>query len=92
MLVKYTITPEPVVVEIDLHPNGPELQKYIGEQTGRRTVPNIHIQNIARGGADDFTALENGGTLVSQIKEWFKANQDVTGFTSFTIKKNEATM
>lgn len=88
LLETYSIDPKPFVVEIDLHPHGPELQKHISSVSGRRTVPNIHIQGVSRGGADDFMDLEEEGTLVSKIKQWINAGKAKTGFKSITIKKN----
>jgi glutaredoxin len=58
------------VVELDLHPHGRELQAHIGEVTGRKTVPNVHILSISRGGGDEFRALQAEGTVISQLKEW----------------------
>lgn len=73
LLQEYTITPAPVVVELDLHENGAELQQYIGQVTGRRTVPNIHVMGKSRGGADDFRALKADDKVVPQLLEWANA-------------------
>lgn len=86
----YTITPEPVVVELDEHPHGDELQDHIGLVSGRRTVPNVHILGTSRGGSDDFAALEKSGKLVIQIEDWFKEGQKSTKFDALTIKKSKA--
>lgn len=90
LLVDYEITPEPLVVELDLHPHGSQLQSYIGDITGRRTVPNIHIQGISRGGADEFRALKSHNNVEPTILEWGKAQnkQLKTKFPKITIKKN----
>lgn len=90
LLKKYTITPEPFVVELDLHPHGADLQKHIGSVTGRRTVPNIHIQGVSRGGCDDFRALEEQGKLVANVNAWFEEKKGTTGFESLSIKKVES--
>lgn len=66
---KYTITPEPYVAELDVHPLGQALQDQLLEKTGRRTVPNILVYGVSLGGADDIVALDNDEKLVSKIVE-----------------------
>lgn len=68
--IKYQISPAPFVVELDLHPHGRELQDYIGEVTGRKTVPNVHVNGVSRGGGDEFRALEAENTIETKLKEW----------------------
>lgn len=70
LLEKYQINPIPIVVELDQHPNGLQLQRHIGAITGRKTVPNVHILSTSRGGGDEFRALEAEGNVISQIKQW----------------------
>jgi glutaredoxin len=55
--------PAPFVVELDKHPNGPTLQKYLGEVTGRRTVPNVIVNGVSIGGGDEMRSLEASGTV-----------------------------
>lgn len=68
-----------MVVELNMHPHGAELQEYIGEKTGRRTVPNVHVKKISRGGGDEFRGMNEDGTLATKMQEW--------GGSSFRIKK-----
>lgn len=67
---QYNITPEPAIVELDKHKNGAELQLYIGEISGRKTVPNLYIKGVSRGGSDDIHALHNQNTLLDNLVEW----------------------
>ncbi|KAI9172099.1 Monothiol glutaredoxin-7 [Paramyrothecium foliicola] len=69
LLEKYSITPEPYVVELDEHKLGPQLQDQLLELTGRRTVPNIMIYGRSIGGADDIIELDNNDKLVAKFKE-----------------------
>ena len=52
--------PPPYVVELDKHPHGIELQKYLGEVTGRHTVPNI-LAN------DEMRSLEASGKVAETL-------------------------
>ncbi|KAL1967532.1 hypothetical protein VTN77DRAFT_3047 [Rasamsonia byssochlamydoides] len=68
LLNHYSIVPEPYVVELDLHPLGPQLQQLLAENTGRRTVPNILVNGRSIGGGDDVAALDRDDELASKIK------------------------
>lgn len=68
LLEKYHITPEPYVVELDEHALGPLLQDELNVRTGRRTVPNIMINGVSIGGADDIVDLDNADRLVAKVK------------------------
>lgn len=68
ILEKYSIVPAPHVVELDQHPLGKELQSILGENTGRRTVPNVLVSGRSIGGGDDVTALHEKGQLASTLK------------------------
>ncbi|KAF5105207.1 hypothetical protein DV453_005044 [Geotrichum candidum] len=70
LLNEYQINPKPFVVELDLHPHGSELQAHIGEVTGRRTVPNVHVMGQSRGGGDEFRALHQQNTLAETMEKW----------------------
>ena len=59
--------PEPFVVELDKHPHGGELQGYLGQMTGRKTVPNVMVNGVSIGGGDDMRALEGAGTVASTL-------------------------
>ncbi|SCU88850.1 LAFA_0E14884g1_1 [Lachancea sp. 'fantastica'] len=78
---EFQFTPEYRVVELDKHEHMAALQSYIGEQTGRFTVPNVVINGKSRGGFDDFKTLQDKGLLLESLKEW--AGKD------FTITKKE---
>jgi glutaredoxin len=60
-------SPLPYVVELDKHPHGQELQSYLGEVTGRRTVPNIMVDGVSIGGGDQMRALEAAGTVAETL-------------------------
>ncbi|MFL9610845.1 glutaredoxin 3 [Methylobacillus pratensis] len=47
-------------VRVDLEP---ELRLKMMEQTGRRTVPQIYIDDVHVGGFDDLRALDMAGKL-----------------------------
>ncbi|KAF5093461.1 hypothetical protein D0Z03_002405 [Geotrichum reessii] len=70
LLTEYQINPKPYVVELDLHPHGAELQAHIGEVTGRRTVPNVHVMGLSRGGGDEFRAMHQQNTLAETMEKW----------------------
>lgn len=65
---KYSITPEPYVVELDLHPLGKQMQERLGKMTGRTTVPNIMINGRSIGGSDDIAAMDKNNELVDKIR------------------------
>lgn len=78
---EYQFTPSYVVIELDKHEHGAELQKYIGDVTGRSTVPNVVINRVSRGGSDDLRALHKDGKLLDSLKEW--------GGKQLTVSKNQ---
>ncbi|ERS96000.1 glutaredoxin domain containing protein [Sporothrix schenckii 1099-18] len=67
LLDKYVIEPAPVVVELDTHPLGPQLQAHLAERTGRRTVPNILVDGTSIGGGDDVAALDASKQLLDKV-------------------------
>jgi glutaredoxin len=77
LLEKYAITPEPFVVELDEHPIGSNLQDYLLKKTGRRTVPNILINGVSIGGADDIVALDNEDKLVAKVRDLGQARVEI---------------
>ncbi|KAL3459937.1 thioredoxin-like protein [Aspergillus heterothallicus] len=68
LLDKYTIVPAPFVVELDQHPLGHQLQALLGENTGRRTVPNILVNGRSIGGGDDIVGLDEHDELATRLK------------------------
>lgn len=67
---EYHISPEPIIIELDTHENGEELQQHIGEQTGRFTVPNFIIDGKSRGGADDIVQLHENNEFIDIFHSW----------------------
>ncbi|RPB09716.1 glutaredoxin, partial [Morchella conica CCBAS932] len=68
LLDKYNIVPAPLVVELDQHAHGAEIQAALGKRTGRRTVPNVLVAGESIGGCDDVYAMEEEGRLHDRIK------------------------
>lgn len=66
---EYAITPEVQIVELDKHPSGPELQKFIKEKTGRSTVPNVIVAGKSLGGGDEMRALHKSGELADTFHD-----------------------
>lgn len=78
LLEDYQLSPPPRVVELDLHPQGRELQAYISEVTGRRTVPNVIVMKKSYGGASEMGALHNEGVLAAKLVEWAEGHLKVS--------------
>jgi len=51
------------IFELDERNDGGQLQDYLQEKTGQRTVPNIFIKQQHVGGSDDLTALDDKGGI-----------------------------
>ncbi|KAJ0424534.1 thioredoxin-like protein [Aspergillus carlsbadensis] len=68
LLDKYTIVPAPFVVELDQHSLGRQLQALLGENTGRRTVPNVLVNGRSIGGGDDIVGLDEHDELATRLK------------------------
>lgn len=43
--------------------NGDEIQGYLGQKTGQRTVPNVFIEQKHIGGNSDLQKLKSAGKL-----------------------------
>lgn len=69
---EYNISPPPMIVELDQHGNGKELQGHVGKETGRFTVPNFIVHGESKGGADDILALHENDELVDLFHSWSK--------------------
>lgn len=78
LLEKYTIMPEPYVVELDKHPLTSYMQDQLERVTGRRTVPNIMINGKSIGGADEIVELDNKDMLISKIIQYGSGRLDVS--------------
>ncbi|KAG8935645.1 glutaredoxin [Tulasnella sp. 419] len=51
------------IFELDEMEEGSEIQSYLLEKTGQRTVPNIFINQNHVGGSDDLTRIKSNGEL-----------------------------
>lgn len=85
---EYNITPEPVIVELDNHENGKELQDHIGKETGRFTVPNFIVKGKSRGGSDDIVALHENDELVDLFHTWSSGAAKIERIGSKSDVKN----
>ncbi|KAI8074256.1 thioredoxin-like protein [Gilbertella persicaria] len=54
---------EYTAIELDLHDQGADIQAYLAEKTGQRTVPNIFVNQKHVGGSDDLAKAKENGTL-----------------------------
>ena len=68
LLEKYSIDPPPYVVELDEHPLGAKIQARLADLTGRRTVPNIMVNEKSIGGGDEISELDGRKTLIDKFK------------------------
>jgi len=55
------------IIELDVHEQGGEIQAYLQEKTGQRTVPNVFIKQQHIGGSDDLASFEKKGELKKLI-------------------------
>ena len=70
---EYSITPAPIIVELDKHQHGAELQSYLGVVTRRNLVPNVLLGPdtlVSKGGAEEFMKYHNDGTLADHLNSW----------------------
>ncbi|KAH3661840.1 hypothetical protein OGAPHI_006018 [Ogataea philodendri] len=73
----YSITPQPAIVELDHHEHGKEFQAYLGEVSGRKTVPNLFVNGVSRGGCDEMVALHASNELLEHLVSWGGLNVKV---------------
>lgn len=78
-MINLVSSPAPYVVELDLHPHGRELQDYLIQVTGRRTVPNVLLNGKSIGGGDEMRALEASGTVARELLERLSGKITVDG-------------
>ncbi|ORY80308.1 thioredoxin-like protein [Protomyces lactucae-debilis] len=69
VLEKYTISPSPLIFELDIEKHGAELQGELAKLTGRSTVPNLVVGKTSLGGSEEIVALDKSGKLASAFKE-----------------------
>ncbi|WFD32735.1 hypothetical protein MSPP1_003786 [Malassezia sp. CBS 17886] len=55
------------ILDLDKTPEGSDIQDYLLEKTGQRTVPNIFIDGQHIGGYDDLVQYESRGDLAKAI-------------------------
>ena len=58
---------EPLVIELDNHHNGKELQKVLYKITGRITVPSVWINKEFIGGCDETLELIKNRLLLKKL-------------------------
>ncbi|CAD6893467.1 unnamed protein product [Tilletia controversa] len=51
------------IIELDQDSDGADIQAYLADKTGQRTVPNIFIKGKHIGGSSDLLELESKGEL-----------------------------
>ncbi|KIY69767.1 glutaredoxin [Cylindrobasidium torrendii FP15055 ss-10] len=56
-----------LVYELDERDDGSDIQAYLAEKTGQRTVPNIFVGQNHVGGCDAVTAAHKSGQLSKLI-------------------------
>ncbi|KAG7100216.1 hypothetical protein E1B28_001991 [Marasmius oreades] len=55
------------IVELDETEGGDDLQSYLADKTGQRSVPNVFINKKHVGGNDKIQALQKQGELIKLI-------------------------
>ncbi|KAG5723275.1 hypothetical protein E4T56_gene321 [Termitomyces sp. T112] len=59
---------ETTVYELDERDDGSEIQTYLLEKTGQRTVPNIFVNGQHIGGSDDLKKSFDDGNLTKLVR------------------------
>ena len=54
-------------IELDEDPDGAEIQNYLLQKTGQRTVPNIFVAGQHVGGCDDLLQAKSSGALQKML-------------------------
>ena len=57
----------PLVIELNNHNNGPELQRVLYKRTGRLTVPSVWINKECIGGYKETTELIISGLFLKKL-------------------------
>lgn len=55
------------MVELDIEKDGADMQRLLGQKTGRRTVPNVLVDGVSIGGGDDVQSLFESGSLPTRL-------------------------
>jgi glutaredoxin len=67
---QYGIDPAPLVIELDEHERGEELQELLAAKTQRKTVPNVIVGGHSIGGGDEIEILHENGELIETIQKY----------------------
>ncbi|KIM35612.1 hypothetical protein M413DRAFT_449658 [Hebeloma cylindrosporum] len=59
---------KPTIYELDEREDGADIQEYLYQKTGQRTVPNVFVSKQHIGGNDDTRASLKAGKLGALIK------------------------
>ncbi|KAK9451783.1 thioredoxin-like protein [Limtongia smithiae] len=63
----YSISPSPLVRELDLDASGPYIQAALKVISGRRTVPNVFVGGKSLGGGDEMRLLHAQDQLAQEF-------------------------
>ncbi|KAK0530981.1 Glutaredoxin [Tilletia horrida] len=63
IIAKLNLDSEVGIIELDQDSDGADIQAYLADKTGQRTVPNIFIGGKHVGGSSDLVELESKGEL-----------------------------
>jgi glutaredoxin len=64
---------------LNIHPHGHELQNYLGQVTGRRTVPNVIANGVSIGGGDEMRSAEASGHIPETLLKALAGKISVDG-------------
>lgn len=62
-IIKTLNVPDVGIIELDEDADGADIQNYLFEKTGQKTVPSIFIDGKHIGGSSDLASLESSGEL-----------------------------
>lgn len=54
--------------ELNIEENGADIQQYLAEKTGQKTVPSVFINQLHQGGSSDIDKLVNEGKLMELME------------------------
>lgn len=57
-------------MELDEHPLGHFIQDELAELTGRHTVPNVLVNGVSIGGADELQTMHEEGRLKGVMQKY----------------------
>ncbi|TIB77832.1 hypothetical protein E3Q23_01074 [Wallemia mellicola] len=55
-------------IALDERPDGADIQAYLLDKTGQRSVPNVFVKQQHIGGNDDFQAAHASGKIVQLLQ------------------------